>query len=217
MIDKLENTLNGGYAGLYGEVVKFDCYKLKELKFIPDVVLDIGANVGIFTRYVRQLFPDCFILSIEPDIDNYTNIIMFTKTDNMVLLNEAIGIGDVYRIRNSINGAHEIYINEDKGEQTEKVNIKCRMLDELIDKAVKPKMKSILKLDIEGNEEIIWQHEPSMQALKKIDYFAGEIHYTMLEGNEREKSKQKSLTALHSFDDTHNVVIDGTSFWATKK
>ena len=66
---KLEESLNGGYKGLYGEVVDRDEYHLRDLadvvsindpkfihdpghprgfNFIPDVVIDLGANVGVF-------------------------------------------------------------------------------------------------------------------------------------------------------------------------
>ena len=38
IVDHLNQTLNGGYNGLYGEVVTEDCYHLKTLDFVPEMI-----------------------------------------------------------------------------------------------------------------------------------------------------------------------------------
>ena len=75
---ELENTLNGGYNGLYGEVVTEDCYRLKTLGFVPDVIFDLGANIGVFTRYARDMFNNAKIISVEPNLDNFENLKTFS-------------------------------------------------------------------------------------------------------------------------------------------
>jgi FkbM family methyltransferase len=35
------------------------------------VVLDVGAHIGIFSRYILKRFPDAQIYAVEPDVDNF--------------------------------------------------------------------------------------------------------------------------------------------------
>jgi FkbM family methyltransferase len=37
----------------------------------PDLIIDCGANVGYSSVYFLSRFPSCFVISIEPDIDNF--------------------------------------------------------------------------------------------------------------------------------------------------
>ena len=67
VVEKLEQTLNGGYNGLYHEVAVADCYKLRTIKFTPNVFIDIGSNVGVAARLARELFPNALIVCVEPE------------------------------------------------------------------------------------------------------------------------------------------------------
>lgn len=223
--NNLQDTLNGGYNGLYGEVVTYDSYRLKQIKFVPNFILDLGANVGVFTRFARSLFPDALIVSVEPDEENFAHLVKFTHDNNIIFINKAIGLNGVSRRMNVVNGAHESYVSDgigmdeviQSGEKVEKVNIETIMPDELIKTYLQPRMKSILKLDIELNESVIWDHQSSMEAIKNIDYFTGEVHWSMLSGNAMIQSKQRTFEALNKFNDTHHMEINHTNFWATKK
>jgi FkbM family methyltransferase len=217
IVEKLEDTLNGGYAGLLGEVVEYDIYRLKKLNFTPSVIIDAGANIGIFTRYAKSLFPDATIISIEPDPENFAHLKKFTTGSNIELINAAIGIGDIYKRSWAENGAHEVYLSYVREGVTQRVMVKTIMPDQLIFDYVRPGTKSVFKLDIEGNENIIWEHESSMNALRQIDYITGEAHWTMLKGNDAYESNKNTIAALRSFENTHYVEIDGVNFWLTKK
>lgn len=223
---KLEQTLNGGYAGLYGEVVTEDCYGLRKLNFSPDVIIDMGANVGVFSRFARELFPESKIISIEPDADNFSNLIKFTSQDNAIFINKAIGVGKIWRCLQDINGAHESYLSSGLGlplvvgqliPKIVETEIQTIMPDELISEYIKDGMKSIAKVDVEGGENAIFTHSPSMEALKKIDYIAMEIHWTALSGAQIEEVQQKTFESLASFIPTHNCRLINTMFYATKK
>lgn len=225
IVDNLQDTLNGGYNGLYGEVVTHDCYRLKQINFIPNIIFDLGANVGVFTRFAHSMFPNALIIAVEPDEENYAHLVKFTNGKNIIFINKAIGLNGVSRRVGSINGAHESYVSDgigmdeviQSGEKVERVGIETVMPDELIKTHLQLGMKSILKLDIELNESVIWDHKPSMDAIKDIDYFTGEVHWSMLTGNARIQSKQRTFEALNRFNDTHHMEINHTNFWATKK
>ncbi len=107
----IHSTLNGGFPGLYGEVVTEDIYKIKELNFIPDVILDLGANIGIFSRYARELFPNALIISIEPHPDNIKAFKKYTNDENIILIEKGIGKGTLYKSKKAVNGAAEVYLS----------------------------------------------------------------------------------------------------------
>lgn len=221
IVDKVEDT--NGFKGLYGEVVQADIYKLKELDFIPDIIYDIGANIGVFTRFARELFPDAIIVAIEPDLENYQHFMKFTEVDeNMFVYNFGIGIGQMYRHLNPTNGGGESYVTNGLGyplqgdvHGLEQKNTHAVMLDELID--LQPNQKSILKLDIEGNENQIWVHEQSMKILKKIDYICAEIHFYALTAPLLNEVREKTMAALNSLEETHDCELNHIMFYARKK
>ena len=52
---------------LFDQIVHHDCYGIRRLiGDPPEVVLDIGANCGVFSMYCRMLFPRARIISVEP-------------------------------------------------------------------------------------------------------------------------------------------------------
>jgi FkbM family methyltransferase len=220
---QLETSLNGGYAGLHGEIVEYDCFRMRDVEdvvsindptfihkaghrrafnFTPKVIYDIGANVGIFSRYAISLFPDAKVISVEPDDKNFKYL-----SDLPYPIKKAIGRSKVYRVRGALNGAHECYMSE--GEYLHVIDIadpsqvETVMLDEL-DFGYE---NSIMKIDIEGNEVEIFQHEPSIEVLKKIDYFIIELHFYSTGGDVHalfDSFREKMTT--HNLEFTNNFL-----------
>jgi len=226
MANTIEETLNGGYGGLLWEVVNDDCYKLKELDFIPDTIFDLGCNVGVFSSYARTLFPNAEIIAVEPEDENWTNYFHFfaAQDKNTTLLKKAIGRGEMYRHIKIPNGAHQYFVCEGLGytranletnPDVEKKEIQTVMPDFLVTRYAKG--KTLMKIDIEGAETEIFNHYPSMVALKTMDYLAIEIHYHAQDGSLYEGVKQKTLDAMKYFEDTHVCSYVHPIFYATKK
>lgn len=236
---KLEETLNGGYAGLYGEVVDKDIYHLRTVEnivsindpeyiheqghtgidFVPDVVFDFGANIGIFSRYARTLWPKARIIAVEPHSDNCETFKMFTAVDaNILLIEKAIGTGKLYHQAGAVNGSGESYISPGVGMDAQAMQalppseVEMIMPDELI-KQVKPGEKFLVKMDIEGGENAVFNHKPSMEALRRADYFCMEVHFYGLTKPPREEI----MKVLKSFEDTHTCKLDHVNFYARKK
>lgn len=232
MIEKLEDTLEGGYNGLYGEVVTQDCYRLRELQFIPDVIFDLGANVGVFTRFSRELFPDALIISVEPNPLNYEYLVKFTPPDEkIIMINKMVGSkGTVWHYKDAENGAHECYLSDGLGYDKnllaneemiggciEIANIETVMPHELINKYVKPGEKYIIKIDIEGNEHTFWANQETMKAIANADYICMEIHFYALHGGALEEVRTKTIEAFTNLQETHWCFLNHTMFFALKK
>lgn len=238
---KLDQTLNGGYNGLYGEVVDKDIYRVRTVEdivsindpafihekghagidFIPDVVFDFGANIGVFTRYAQSLWPNAQIVSVEPHPANCEIFKHFTK--DVMLVEKAIGTGELYHFAGAINGSGESYISPGIGMDTEAMKhsagvlstIKTVMPDALINLFVRHSQKFLVKMDIEGGENAVFAHKPSMDALRRADYFCMEVHFYGL--TETAKTRREIMKVLASFEATHNCTLDHVTFYARKK
>lgn len=216
---------DNAYRGLWGEVVEGDIYKIRQLKFVPDVIFDLGANVGTFSKFARELFPDAFIVAVEPDKQNIEHFYQFNNIDNCILLNSAIGVGYVYRDTKSRNGSHECYLSQTLGyeaiaenEILKKTDVNSMLLDEIVDGCtLKEGQKYILKIDIEGSETTIFEHKPSMEILRKADYIAMELHYFAMTPNGVLEVKDMTDKALESLKETHDTIYEHPMFYATKK
>jgi FkbM family methyltransferase len=66
---RVEAGNDAGSGSCYAEVVVEDCYKIfsyaKHAK--PKVIVDIGANIGVFSKLCSLLFPDADIYAYEPN------------------------------------------------------------------------------------------------------------------------------------------------------
>ena len=226
MAEKLEDSLNGCYNGLYGEVVTMDSYRLKSIDCPIDIVLDCGGNVGIFARFAREVFPNAFIVSVEPNPDNQVVFEKFTNDKNIHLIKKAIGRGKTWRKTDATNGANEEYLSlSDHISEKDMVNnsraelsdVELIMPDQLISDWAKPDDNILIKIDIEGNENTIWEHEDSLEAIALADYIVAEIHPHAFTGIEKEKAKQNLMHAIEFLKKTHDVEYEHIYIYATKK
>lgn len=224
---KLEESLNGGYLGLYGEVVTEDCYRLRQLTFQPEVIFDVGANVGVFARHAREVFPGALIVSLEPDPVNCSIFREFTHDRRTVLIEKALGYGSIYHGLTARNGAGETYLSKGQlgypGDQMEQdlslelSTVQSIELWELVREYGLNGKTWMLKLDCEGAENTIWKSKRSMIAFRGMDYIAAEIHFYALNGAEQWGVRRKTLEAIHSLDNTHDWTLDNVHLWATRK
>jgi len=231
IVDKLEDTLGGEYSGLYGEVVTEDTYRLRQLKFQPDLIFDIGANVGIFTRYARELFPKAKIVAVEPNPENCIHFRKFTQLSNIFLMEYALGSGGiVYHGTTARNGSGETYLSAGLGypadsmevavetqQGLEHARVPALTLAEIVEPHWARASRRLLKIDCEGAENTIWGDGASMDILRAADYVTMEVHDYALTGAEHPKVVAATLKALGSLEKTHNCQRDGVHFWATKK
>lgn len=237
---KLEETLNGGYPGLYEEVVTDDIYKIRDvddivsindpnyvhvkghkgIKFKPDIILDLGANIGIFSRYAQELFPKANLIAVEPDEKNFNILKDHTKG---ALINKAIGSGSIYHYPNAKNGAMEVYVSKSMAfdlpylkKETSPAQVESLMITDL-KKYIKKGDKVLCKIDIEGNETVIFDDPDSVAMLKTFDYIAIELHYYASTEAKSKKIRDLSDKLFTEFKKTHKTLDENIHFYATKK
>ena len=149
-----------------------------------DIVIDIGAYVGMVSILLAKKFPFLKIYSFEPLKENYDNFIKNIELNNIpkgviIAENKAV-TKDGRLITMSINSA-----NKDGSSTTDVISINSIMtkensqvesitLEEIFNKYNINKLK-LLKIDCEGSEyEILYNTDTNL--LKNIENLRGEFH-----------------------------------------
>lgn len=175
--DKQSFTLNCVQSELAA-----DNYKFEDVEIRPgDIILDIGAHVGIFAIYAAKKYPEARIIAYEPSATNY---------DRLIRNLEAAGVTNVepHNLAVTADG-RDIELSYERGNSggtsaLRKVNghlvekAKSTTLDTIIDDLSGPFIGEIqrvrfLKIDAEGME-----HEclTTTNYLDRVDYLSGEFH-----------------------------------------
>lgn len=149
-----------------------------------DIVIDIGANVGMVSILLAKKFPFLKIYSFEPLKENYDNFIKNIELNNIpkeviTAENKAV-TKDGRSITMSINSANKggssttdvISINSIMTKENSQVE--SITLEEIFNKYNINKLK-LLKIDCEGSEyEILYNADTNL--LKNIENLRGEFH-----------------------------------------
>lgn len=120
-----------------------------------DIIIDIGAHIGLFSLFVSQNCKNGKIYCFEPVIENYNVLIKnidLNKIKNIIPLNQAVSKNNenIKMYLNSDDSAHSIFSSGKNFVQVKSTTIKSIFDDNKIDNC------NLLKLDCEGAEyEII--------------------------------------------------------------
>lgn len=155
-----------------------DCYRLNRIDFKPgDVVIDIGAHIGLFAIYTALRFPEVVIHSFEPFPENYEllqqnlarNGITTVRTYQQGVSSDGRLLDMVTNPQNS--GSASCYVRS-LAEYGRTTGIPSITLDHLFHSLGVDKCK-LLKIDCEGSEyEVLL----STRSLAKVEYLSGEFH-----------------------------------------
>ncbi|MEM4295345.1 MAG: FkbM family methyltransferase [Candidatus Anstonellales archaeon] len=143
----------------FSEIVVKDQYHAREFIKNGKIVIDCGANIGIFSIFASYLNPKGKIYAIEPERNNFMvlkNMIGLFKASNVKAFNFAVGEnnGSGYLYINKLNiGGHSLdvnFINKHSYNKRQKINV--LKIDYFI-KRHRIKSVDFIKMDIEGYEK----------------------------------------------------------------
>jgi autotransporter strand-loop-strand O-heptosyltransferase len=152
-----------------------------------DIVLDLGANIGIFTRYARACRAKK-IYSFEPIRENYDLLVKnnndLSSTTSTVITNN-VGISDKFCTEkfhiDSNSGGHTILEVDINHTRTKEIRqIECYSLDYMFKNKIIPDKIDFMKIDTEG-AEIKILNGISDANLLKIKKIAIEWHQFLFE------------------------------------
>jgi FkbM family methyltransferase len=128
---------------------------------IKPLIIDAGANVGYAARYFANLFPNAFIVAIEPDRASFDILAHHTASDlEIKLVYAALWQHDLgVKLQMSCNGSWGSHVTEGSGTPSIR-------LDTLI-ASIPNSRPLIIKLDIEGAEREVVESCPNTFAEAK--------------------------------------------------
>lgn len=179
---------------IFKEVIDDDGYGIKDMQFAPgDVVVDIGANIGIFSIYLALMHPEVAIYSFESSKTNYGHLlknIAENGVKNVTPINLAITEDgrDCYcsTVEGGNTGGADIFqaVGEKCGSMT---------LDAFINN--NGKKIRLLKIDCEGAEyEILY----GLKQWDKIEALSAEIHSVHSNYYSRNYSRSELIKFIRS-------------------
>lgn len=122
--------------------------------FNPEIILDLGANVGFASIYFSNRFPAAKIFALEPNADNYK--MACKNTQNYV--NVKMVQGAIWNSNEKVHGVDKglgeaaFMIASGNGEGT----INAYTIDDVL-KDMNVQSADIIKIDIEGSEKEIFE------------------------------------------------------------
>ncbi|MCI0746941.1 MAG: FkbM family methyltransferase [Verrucomicrobia subdivision 3 bacterium] len=156
------------------EIVHDDIYGLRKLRGPVRTVIDIGANIGVFSIFAKLLFPNAKVIAVEPGESAFR--FLSCNVSTLGIEQEACAIG-------AKNGPGSLIVadeltraklsdGESAGSQ------KCRIItfESLVERLNAP--VDVLKLDCEGAEYDVLQ-SPAVEFVRRI---RAELH-TCNKGN----------------------------------
>jgi FkbM family methyltransferase len=150
-------------------------YKKENFEIKPnDVVIDVGAHIGLFTIYASQFCTNGKIYSFEPFVNNYELLlenIKLNNLDNVKSFNQAIS---------NSNESIKLFLNDDESghsmfsQSSKSIIVDSISLQKFFDEN-QIKHCNFLKLDCEGAEYEIIKNLP-LEYFQKIDKLVIEYH-----------------------------------------
>jgi len=159
------------------------------------VIIDIGANIGIFSVFAATRYPKAHVISLEPMSDNLEaieeNLRLNNLSSRVTSIKKGIGIktgsSELYRNDETDTGGGSLYMLDKDGFKGVKTEIELITLEDIF-KELKIKYVDVMKVDCEGGEYEIFYSTPQ-EILKKISSMIIECHTHTVNDWHSEKAK----------------------------
>lgn len=154
--------------------------QLRERGFVPDVVVDAGANAGQWTKSAIQVFPEANFHLIEPQPACRSSLLQLTKAHSRLVYHScAVTRAGVSQVTlaggNKFGGSTGAFIAEadEAGGHVEVVP--ASSLDALLAESVASDQRVLLKLDLEGHE--LCALEGATELLAFVEVILAEVQF----------------------------------------
>jgi FkbM family methyltransferase len=159
----------------------------------PDVIFDLGANIGLASVYFTNKYPKTRIIAVEPERSNFDLLLKNTKNyDNISCYNNGIWYKKAFlEIEDNKADNWEYKVRETDNPNAS--SIKAITIDDLMNK-LKINKIDILKIDIEGSEKELFEKNYECW-LPKVNVIVIELHDRM-----RDYSSKSFFKALVNYN-----------------
>jgi len=160
-----------------------DEYRFRSVPFRPDVVYDLGADIGSMSLWAARLWPDATVVAVEPNPDSFTLLVqnvdpkLTDQYPNVTPVWAAVSNGHVYVVPGA-EPLHWMAVDRKAPTYSERLvpsGVSPITLAEL--HARHGGERYVVKMDIEGAEHGVMMAPASRQVLIDSWYFAAELHF----------------------------------------
>jgi FkbM family methyltransferase len=189
-------------------------YKKENFEIKPhDIVIDVGAHIGLFTIYASQFCTEGKIYSFEPVVENYELLLENIKLNNLnyvTSFNQAVSNSNepIKLFLNNDESGHSIFSQSSKTVIIDSISLQ-RFFDEN-----KIKHCNFLKLDCEGAEYEIIKNLP-LEYFQKIDKLI--IEYHMADSHPELLIELKEILSQQNFEIETKQLFSDIGFLYAKK
>jgi FkbM family methyltransferase len=149
-----------------------------------DVVLDLGANCGMFSLLARFLHPAARVVSVEPDSRNFAALKSNTEGLRIEVVNHAIGISGQVNLLNPHTSPGAYQYDKGLAPPTENSVMSCRLFDtwaslgisECCNRSDRLFSRTFLKIDTEGAEKYFIGNPDDEACIESCFAVGAEIH-----------------------------------------
>lgn len=155
-----------GSATCYREIIVNDFYEIFNYskQFNPSLIVDIGANIGIFSKLCSLLFPDANIYAYEPNPIALNWLEKNAQLTHIKVFPYAVGIQEGLVLLDSNCDSTTGKISEEGN-----ISVQCIAVSEV----AQGRPIDLLKMDCEGSE---WSILQNPELLKRTHSFCMEYH-----------------------------------------
>ncbi len=197
------------------DIAVFDQIFLQEqydirFSFIPSVIIDAGANIGLYSIFSKNKFPNAKIVCIESSLENFkilkNNLASY---NDIFILNEGLwNTNTLLTVIDNQLGFSSLSVKEDVNNGS----IKAITINTLMEKFGMAHI-DILKIDIEGSEDALFFKNYETW-LPKVRVIIIELHDWLLPGKSKPffKAIQKTFKNYSYTIKGENTIIENLDF-----
>ena len=135
------------------EVLVERVYQLNDVPFTPDLVLDLGANIGLFTLLAAQRWPGAQFVCVEPHPTTFSFLCDNLELNGVKAMKLQCALDAEVGVKFLENDGAVYQALSERSTGTPAMTLR---LDSLI--PARPELKLLIKMDIEGSEVSVLDH-----------------------------------------------------------
>ncbi len=184
------------FSAFYFVFNEIFCKAIYSKDFTSQLVIDGGANIGMYILWVRYFNKQCKIMAFEPSEITYELLLKNIEVNNItdcetqkIALSSIQGTTDFYTIHDEIQVLNSgLHLDQDLPYSMEIVKT------DILSNYVGDRPIDFLKLDIEGSEYEVIEEMSSSGTLSHVKAMIVEVHFP----NKHQISYEKMLESLRS-------------------
>ena len=164
---------------LFDQIVVKDCYQFRKLKIPPEVVVDIGANCGVFSMLARMLYPKARVISVEPCPETFRMLEENLRFFGCELYNIALSKSKCVTIKHGADSGSNSTVDVGGHASGDGLQIPGMTLADMFSRwSINPQQGLVaVKVDCEGAERTIIEDSKSNDCLMQCCWAGFELHY----------------------------------------